>query len=58
MKVLLKLLLSLAVLIAGVYAATPMWLPGVLSSQLPPGWQLEELQAGYPDFSGISIRGW
>ena len=56
MKVLLKLLLSLAILIVGVYATTPMWLPRVLSSQLPPGWKLEELQVGYPDFSGISIN--
>ncbi len=56
MKILLKLLLSLAVLMVGIYAATPMWLPHIISSQLPPGWQLEELQAGYPGTSGINIK--
>ncbi len=55
MKPLLKLLLSLFILIAGIYAATPLWLPYVFARQLPPGWQLEKLEAGYPGLSGISI---
>lgn len=56
MKTLLKLLLFLGILFAGVYAATPLWLPYILARQLPPGWQLEELVAGYPDFYGIDIN--
>ncbi len=55
MKPLLKLLLSLFILIAGIYAATPLWLPYVFARQLPFGWQLEKLEAGYPGLSGISI---
>jgi hypothetical protein len=55
MKPLLKLLLSLFILIAGIYAATPLWLPYVFARQLPPGWQLEKLETGYPGLSGISI---
>jgi hypothetical protein len=56
MKPLLKILLSLFILIAGIYAATPLWLPYVFARQLPPGWQLERLEAGYPGLSGISIN--
>ena len=56
MKPLLKILLSLFILIAGIYAATPLWLPYVFARQLPPGWQLEKLEAGYPCLSGISIN--
>jgi len=55
MKNLLKILLSLFILIAGIYAATPLWLPYILARQLPPGWQLETLEAGYPGFAGISV---
>jgi len=55
MKLLLKILLSLCILIAGIYAATPLWLPHIFARQLPPGWQLETLEIGYPGFSGISI---
>ena len=56
MKRLLKLLLSLGILIAGIYAATPLWLPYIFAKQLPPGWQLEKLDAAYPGFSGININ--
>ena len=56
MKSLLKLLLSLCVLIASIYAAIPLWLPFIFASQLPPGWQLEKLEVAYPGFSGISIN--
>ena len=56
MKPLLKILLSLFILIAGIYAATPLWLPYIFARQLPPGWQLEKLEAGYPGLSGISIN--
>ncbi len=55
MKILLKLLLSLCVLVAGICAATPLWLPYVFARQLPPGWQLEELETGYPGISGINV---
>lgn len=55
MRLLLKLFLILCLLIAGVYAATPLWLPYILARQLPPGWQLEELQSGYPGLAGITI---
>ena len=55
MKLLLKLILILCVVITGIYAATPLWLPYVLARQLPPGWQLEELQSGYPRLADIHI---
>ena len=55
MKLLLKLFLILFVLIAGIYAATPLWLPYILAGQLPPGWQLEELQSGYPGPRSINV---
>jgi len=56
MKRLLKLLLSLGILIAGIYAATPLWLSYIFAKQLPSGWQLEKLDAAYPGFSGINIK--
>ena len=56
MKSLLKLLLILCVLIAGIYAATPLWLPYIIARQLPPGWQLEQLEAGYPGIHAINIK--
>ncbi len=56
MKLLLKSFLILLVLLAGIYAATPLWLPHVLARQLPPGWQLEELRSGYPGPSGINVE--
>ena len=55
MKLLLKLFLILCLVIAGTYAATPLWLSYILARQLPPGWQLEELQSGYPGLAGIHI---
>jgi hypothetical protein len=55
MKLLLKLLLILCLLLAGTYAAAPLWLSYVLARQLPPGWQLEELQSGYPGLAGIQV---
>ncbi len=56
LKLLLKLLLLLVIVIAGIYASAPLWLPSVLTSQLPSGWQLEELEFGYPGFAGINIK--
>ena len=56
MKLLLKLLLPLCILTAGIFAATPLWLPYIFTRQLPPDWQLEKLEAGYPGISGINIR--
>ena len=55
MKILLKLLLGLCLVVAGIYAATPLWLPHILAGQLPPGWQLEELQSGYPGLAGVNV---
>ena len=56
MKLLLKLLLWLCILLVGIYAATPLWLPYAVVRQLPPGWQLENLDTGYWGFSGIDIN--
>jgi hypothetical protein len=56
MKFTLKLLLLPCLVIAAIYAATPLWLPYVLNRQLPDGWQLEALDAGYPDLSGINLH--
>lgn len=56
MKFRFKFLLILCALCVGIYAATPVWLAYVLSTQLPPGWQLEKLDPGYPGLSGIDIN--
>jgi len=56
MRRLLKLFLVLCALLAGLYAATPLWLPTLLSRQLPAGWQLEKLQAGYPGLSELKLK--
>ena len=55
MKLLLKLLLSLGLLVIGIYAATPLWVPLVLARQLPPGFQLESIEIAYPGFSEVHI---
>jgi len=55
MKLLFKLVLMTVVIIAAIYAATPLWLPYVLARQMPPGWQLISLQSGYPGPAGIDI---
>jgi hypothetical protein len=55
MNHLLKLLLTIGFFLAASYAATPLWLPYVFALQLPPGWQLEKLEAGYPGISSTSI---
>ncbi len=54
-KFTLKLLLFLCIVLVGMYATTPLWLPYVLEKQLPPGWQLESMESGYPDLSGIDV---
>lgn len=56
MKLLLKLLLFLSVLLVALYAATPLWMSYLVSNQLPPGWQLEKLESGYPGASEIKIK--
>jgi hypothetical protein len=56
MKFRFKFLLFLCVVFVGIYATTPVWLAQVLGKQLPPGWQLEELDSGYPGLSGIDIN--
>jgi len=55
MKLLLKLFLILCLVLAGIYAATPLWLSHILARQLPPGWQLQEMESGYPGLGGINI---
>jgi len=55
MKLLLKLLLILCLVLAGIYAAAPLWLPNILARQLPTGWQLEEFQSSYPGLTGINV---
>jgi hypothetical protein len=56
MKFTFKLLLLLSLVIAAIYAATPLWLPHIFSKQLPQGWQLQAMDTGYPDTSGIHIH--
>jgi len=56
MKRIPKLLLFLSILIAGIYAAIPLWLPHIMASQLPAGWTLEKLDLAYPGFSGITAK--
>ena len=52
----LKLLLFLFVVFTGIYATTPLWLSYALAGQLPPGWQVEKLDSGYPGLSGIKLN--
>jgi hypothetical protein len=56
MKLILKLLAIVVILLAGVYAATPLWLPHVLAGQLPPGWRLETLRSSYPGLHSIRLK--
>jgi len=56
MKLILRLLLVVFILLAGVYATTPLWLPHVLAGQLPPGWRLETLRTSYPGLKGIRLK--
>ncbi len=55
MRPLLKSFLILCLVCAGIYAAAPIWLSHILARQLPPGWQLQELQSGYPGLTGINV---
>ena len=55
MNHLFKLLLTIGFFLAATYAATPLWLPYVFARQLPPGWQLEKLEASYPGISSTNI---
>lgn len=55
MKALLKWLLITLILLVGIYAAAPLWLPQVLKSQLPEGWEVEQLKIGYPGIKSIQI---
>jgi len=52
----LKLLLFLCVVFSGIYATTPLWLPFAIAAQLPPGWQMEELDSSYPGLSRIHLN--
>ncbi len=56
MRVLLKLILILSVLLAVIYASSPLWLGSIVARQLPPDWQLEELESQYPGFSALKIK--
>ena len=56
MKLLFKLLLYTFVLFLAVYTSSPIWLPQVIVSQLPHGWQLEEIDVGYPGFNGLVVN--
>lgn len=55
MKILLKWLLITAMLITGIYAVSPLWIPQLLKSQLPTDWEIEQLELGYPGIKGINI---
>ena len=55
MKILLKLLLMAAVLAGALYASAPVWLPSIISRQLPDGWHLDSADVGYPGFSETRI---
>ncbi|MBE9549332.1 MAG: hypothetical protein IMF09_08015 [Proteobacteria bacterium] len=56
MKILLKGLLYTGLLLVVIYAASPFWISHLLSNQLPPGWEFEELDIDYPGISGININ--
>ncbi|MCF6225572.1 MAG: YdbH domain-containing protein [Xanthomonadales bacterium] len=55
MKALFKWLLITLILLVGIYTAAPLWLPQVLKSQLPDGWEIEQLEIGYPGIKNIQI---
>lgn len=56
MKFVLRVLLGLCIVMLAVYAATPLWLPGIIGKQLPDGWQLQQVRTDYPGISGINIQ--
>lgn len=56
MKRIFKTLVVVIVLLAGIYAATPLWLPHVIASRMPDGWRLETLRSAYPGLSGIRLK--
>jgi len=56
MKLFLKLLLLVLVLLAGVYASSPLWLSRVVAAQLPPGWRLEAFSSSYPGLTAIRLK--
>ena len=55
MKFILKSVLVLCLLISAIYITTPWWLTHILERQLPPGWHIDKLDAGYPGLSSIQI---
>lgn len=56
MKIVLRLLLLSGLLVVVIYSTTPVWLPHLVSTQLPQGWHLEDMKSGYPGFSAIPIK--
>lgn len=56
MRILFRLLLVFTVLITGIYAAAPLWVPYLFASQLPPGWKLVGMDSGYPGLFSIQFK--
>ncbi|MGD8385112.1 MAG: YdbH domain-containing protein [Lysobacterales bacterium] len=56
MKLLSRSLLLAALLLLAAYASSPAWLRVVAARQLPPGWQLQVLETGYPGLSALDIH--
>jgi hypothetical protein len=56
MKIFLKLLFVTTFLAGALYASAPMWLPYLISWQLPDGWHLDSMDMGYPGLSGTQIN--
>ena len=56
MKIFLRLLFVTAFLAGALYASAPLWLPYLISWQLPDGWHLDSMDMGYPGLSGTHIN--
>ena len=56
MKWFLKLIIVLVIVLATLFATTPLWFPNLVENRLPDGWLLEEIDFDYPGASGVDVN--
>lgn len=56
MKIVARSLWVTLLILIALYASSPYWLALVVSRQLPDGWRLEQLEAGYPGLHSIDLH--
>jgi hypothetical protein len=52
----LKLIIVLVIVLATLFATTPLWFPNLVENRLPDGWLLEEIDFDYPGASGVDVN--